>query len=372
MENYNNNNAGEFKRPNVPPTGEDYKDVTPDDEGKFISGLDLLNLNTEFIPMLFGDLIPKVGVWALVGASDTGKSMALRQMAMSVAGNMPFLDMECMATYNRAVIICTEDDDFATSYVLRRQNKSVGLTDEQAKNIQFLFDTDNLIENIEKELSETPADLVIIDAFGDVFDGKDLNQNNQVRTFLNKFSQLANRYKCSIGFLHHTGKRTEALSPSKNNAIGSQGFEAKMRLVIELRLDKVNPDLRHFCVVKGNYIPQEMKNSSIVIRMDDNLTFSDTGERVEYINLLDGATGRQEKIDPSDMSEDQHLSCIRTLFVNDKKQFSQNELVRKLEHYWTRSDKIARRFVDYYEAQKWIVDVSDNPKRRSYRINVAC
>lgn len=365
--------TGGFKMPNVPPTGDEFNDVTPDtNEVKFISGLDLLNLNTEFIPMLFGDLIPQVGVWALVGASDTGKSMALRQLAMCVVGDEPFLDMKCNAIHKRAIIVCTEDDDFSTSYLLRRQNKSVGLTDEQAKNIQFLFDTEKLIENIEKELSETPADLVIIDAFGDVFDGKDLNQNNQVRGFLNKFTQLANKYKCSIGFLHHTGKRTEGLAPSKNNAIGSQGFEAKMRVVIELRSDPNSPDLRHFCVVKGNYIPQEMKNSSIVIRMDDNLTFSDTGERVEYKNLLDGATGRQEKIDPSDMGEDQHLSCIRTLFVNDKKQFSQNELVRKLEHYWTRSDKIARRFVDYYEAQKWIVDVSDNPKRRSYRINVAC
>lgn len=369
MENKNNNQGG-FKRPNVPPTGEDYKDVTPDDEGKFISGLDLLNLNTEFIPMLIGNLIPKVGVWAIVGASDTGKSMALRQLAMSVAGNIPFLDMECTATYNRAVVVCTEDDDFATSYVLRRQNKSVGLTDEQAKNIQFLFDTDNLIENIEKELSETPADLVIIDAFGDVFDGKDLNQNNQVRTFLNKFSQLANRYKCSIGFLHHTGKRTEALSPSKNNAIGSQGFEAKMRLLIELKMDVNSPDLRHFCVVKGNYIPQEMKNSSIVIRMDENLTFTATGERVDYANLNEGSTGRTLKIEPSKTDKLTHFECIRKLFFTDKKQFSQRDLTIKLENYWNVSDKTARRFVDYYEQEKWITDISDNPKQCRYKSNI--
>lgn len=358
-----------FKLPLIPIIPDDETPETP--EVKFISGLDLLNLNTEFIPMLFGDLIPQVGVWALVGASDTGKSMALRQMAMSVAGNMPFLDMECMATHKRAIVVCTEDDDFATSFLLRKQNKSIRLNDEQSVNIQFLFDTENLIDNIEKELSEKPADLVIIDAFGDVFDGKDLNQNNQVRTFLNKFTQLANRYKCSIGFLHHTGKRTESLAPSKNNAIGSQGFEAKMRLLIELRLDVNSPDLRHFCVVKGNYLPQDQKNSSIVIRMDENLTFSNTGERVEYNNLVEGATGRPEKIDPSQIDDAQHLSCIRTLLINEKKQFSQNELVRKLEHYWSRSNKIARRFVDYYETQRWIVDVSDNPKRRSYKMNIS-
>lgn len=360
----------QFKLPAIP--GSNYSDVTPlIPEVSFINGLELLNMQTEFIPMLFGDLIPQVGVWALVGASDTSKSMILRQMAMSVVGGLPFLDMKCNAIHKRAIVVCTEDDDFTISFLFRKQNKSIGLTPENCANIQFLFDTDNFIDKIEAELSEKPADLVIIDAFGDVFDGKDLNQNNQVRTFLNKFTQLTNKYKCSIGFLHHTGKRTESLAPSKNNAIGSQGFEAKMRLLIELRLDVNSPDLRHFCVVKGNYLPQDQKNSSIVIRMDENLTFSNTGERVEYGNLIEGATGRAEKVDPSQIDEAQHLRCIRTLFVNEKKQFSQNELVRKLEHYWTRSDKIARRFVDYYETQKWIVDVSDNPKRRSYKMNIS-
>lgn len=366
----NNNNQGGFKMPNLPPTGEDYKDVTPETpEGKFISGLDLLNLNTEFIPMLYDDLIPQVGVWALVGASDTGKSMMLRQLAMCVAGNMPFLEMECKATHKRAVVVCTEDDDFATSYLLRKQNKSIRLNDEQSMNVQFLFDTDNLIESIENELKQTPADLVIIDAFGDVYDGKDLNQNNQVRTFLNKFTQLANKYKCSIGFLHHTGKRTGDLAPSKHNAIGSQGFEAKMRLVIELRLDVNSPDLRHFCVVKGNYIPQGMKNSSIVVKMDDNLTFSATGERVEYSKLTEGAGGKLEKIDPSQITDEMHHSCVRKLLISNK-QYSKNELVEKLMHYWTRSDKVARRFVDYYVEQRWIADVSNNPTRRSYKNNL--
>ena len=356
-----------FKRPNIP--GVD--DETPETpEVKFISGLDLLNLNTEFIPMLFGEYIPKVGIWALVGASDTGKSMMLRQLAMCVAGNMPFLDMECKATHKRAVVVCTEDDDFATSYLLRKQNKSIDLNDEQSESIQFLFDTENLIESIENELQQTPADLVIIDAFGDVFDGKDLNQNNQVRTFLNKYTQLANKYKCSIGFLHHTGKRTEGLSPSKNNAIGSQGFEAKMRLVIELRLDVNSPDLRHFCVVKGNYIPQSEKNSSIVVKMDENLTFTATGERVDYSILNEGATGRTLKIEPSKTDDLTHFEAIRKIFFTDKKQFSQRELTLRIENQWNVSNKIARRFVDYYEQRKWITDISDTPKRMCYKSNI--
>lgn len=349
------------------------KDRTPtpplEKTENFISGLDLINMKVDDIPTLFEGLIPKVGVWALVGASDTGKSMALRQMAMCVAGGLPFLDLQCNADHKKSIIVCTEDDDFATSFLLRKQNKSIGLTPENSANMQFLFDTEDFIQRLETELSTTPTDLVILDAFGDLFDGKDLNQNSQVRSFLNKFTQLANKYKCSIGFLHHTGKRTEDLAPSKNNAIGSQGFEAKMRLVIELRLDKVNPDLRHFCVVKGNYLSQEKKNSSIVAKMDEHLTFSDTGDRVDYANLNEGASGKPKKKEPTDIDDSLHLQCIRTLLF-DGKQYSQNELVRKVEHYWTIGDKVARRFVDFYSEQKWIRDVSKNPSRRSYKNNL--
>lgn len=223
---------------------------------QFVTGQALLNLGIDNIPTLFEGFIPKVGVWALVGASDTCKSMLLRQLAMCNVSNTPFINKACNSTYNRSIIVCSEDDEFAISFLLRKQNKSIGLTDEQASQTTFLFDTEDFIPKLDAEMAVNPADLIIIDAFGDLFDGRDLNQNNQVRSFLNKFTIMANRYKCSIGFLHHTGKRTEDLAPSKNNAIGSQGFEAKMRLVIEIRLDRTDNDLRHLCIVKGNYLPQ--------------------------------------------------------------------------------------------------------------------
>jgi hypothetical protein len=357
----------QFKLPIIPGTG--LIDLTPTNEIKFISGADLLNMHTENIPMLIEDLIPLVAVWAIVGASDTGKSMILRQLAMCIVGNIPFLNFAIFAKYKRVIVVCSEDDEFAISYLLRRQNKTIGLTPEQADNILFVFETDNLPQRLDDLLATSPADAVIIDAFGDVFNGKDLNQNNQVRSFLNQFTQLANKYKCSIGFLHHTGKRTEDLAPSKNNAIGSQGFEAKMRLVMELRNDKNTDDLRHLCIVKGNYFPQERKSSSIVLKMDDNLVFENTGERVKYSDMNEGATGRPIKKEPSTIEDKMHHLCIRTLLLEGK-QYSQNDLCRKLEHYWTIGDKVARRFVDYYATNVWIVDVSKRADRRSFKSNL--
>ena len=58
-----------------------------------------------------------------------------------------------------------------------------------------------------------------------------------------------------------------------------------MRLVIELRKDLNNPNLRHLCIVKGNYLPQSAKESSIVLEMDENMVFTATGDRVPLGNL---------------------------------------------------------------------------------------
>ena len=365
----------EYNNPPLLESSDNYQldDKTPDLSTNFFSGLDLINMGTESIPMLFENLIPQVGVWALIGASDTGKSMALRQIALCVAGGQSFIDIKCNAVHKRAIVVCTEDDELAISFLIRKQNKSIGLENDHLLNIKFLFDTLNLIEALQLELEKNPADLIVIDAFSDVFDGKDSNQNAQVRQFLNKFTQLANKYKCSIGFLHHTGKRTEDLSPSKNNAIGSQGFEAKMRLVVEMRLDKSTPELRHFCVVKGNYLPQEQKNSSIVISMDENLTFANTGERKDFDSINEN-TGNSKKIEPSNFENDIHYRCIRYILPKNKR-YSQNNLNIKIRDYFERlgsgfSERIGRRFIEYYENQIWIVDEATNSKSSSYRNNL--
>ncbi len=75
------------------------------------------------------------------------------------------------------------------------------------------------------------------------------------------------------------------------NSIGStvaaeepQGFEAKMRLVIELRKDMGNPKQRHLCIVKGNYLQSEYKEQSFVLDFD-NMIFSNTGRHTPYDKL---------------------------------------------------------------------------------------
>lgn len=260
-----------------------------------VNGYDMLCQAPESVETLLEPLLPRVGVVGLVGSSDTGKSTLLRGLAMAVAsGAKHFLGLELRAKHRRAIYVATEDDSAAVAVLMQRQLEELCTPKEAFTSLDFIFDTTDLMDNLDKMLEDKPRDLVIVDAFADLYTGP-MNENNRVRSFLNGFSQLATKHSVLFIFLHHTGKRTETLAPSKHNAIGSQGFEAKMRVLLELRRDPTRHDIRHLCVVKGNYLSDEYKHDSFVLRFTDSLNFEATGERVPF-GLLRERTEDDEEL----------------------------------------------------------------------------
>lgn len=254
------------------------------DQKPYTTGSDLLRRNVGDIPCLVEPILPRAGVAAMGGASDTGKSSILRQLAINVCTGDTFLDFPIKSRYRRAIYVSTEDDETAVSYLLNKQNKELLIHPDEYEELFFLFDTENLVSRLDGMLSDNPADLVVVDCFTDIY-SRSMNQANEVRTFLNEFSQLANRHQCLFMFLHHTGKNREHDLPSKNNLLGSQAFEAKMRAVFELRNDLADDTKKHLCIVKGNYLPAEYKKESYVLNFSENLVFSNTGDRC-FFDLL--------------------------------------------------------------------------------------
>ena len=260
-----------------------------------ITGEMLLNQNINEIPTLLEPLLPKSGLVCLAGSSDTGKSAFLRQLSMSVsAGLKAFLGMKLNVEHRSAIYVSTEDDETANAYLIARQNADMKLSPISLRGLRFLFDSENVALELEKRLSSHPADLVVVDCFSDLYTGS-MNEGNQVRQFLMQYSQLAIRHKCLVIFLHHCGKRTEMFMPSKHNLLGSQAFEAKMRLVLELRSDIADVTYKHLCCVKGNYLSADYKSESVKLFFSNHLTFKETGERVPFENLIPVDTSRGAK-----------------------------------------------------------------------------
>ena len=271
-----------------------------------VNGFDMLQATTQQMDYLMAPLLPRVGMAALVGSSDSGKSTLLRGLAMAISsGAKRYLGFELQPKHHSAIYVSTEDDATAIGALMQRQLEELCTPKEAYATLDFIFDTDNLIENLEAMLEDKPRDLVIVDAFADLYTGP-MNENNRVRSFLNIFSQLAIKHNTLIIFLHHTGKRTESLAPSKHNAIGSQGFEAKMRLMMELRPDPTRYDIRHLCVVKGNYLPSEYKHDSFELRFTPSLNFEATGERVPFSMLKERDVEKEE-------AEAERLALVQSL-----------------------------------------------------------
>jgi len=260
-----------------------------------ISAEDLLNRKIESIPCLVEPFLQKVGLACLGGSSDTGKSSLLRYLCMCiVSGKSDFLGFTLNAEYNRAIYVSTEDDADAMAFLLGMQNKDLKEEHQNLRGLRYIFDTKNLVNKLDTALTEVPADIVCIDAFSDLFGGNP-NLSNEVRTFLQEYHNLAQKHKCLILFLHHTGKRKEESAPSKHNLLGSQGFEAKMRLVMELKSDVVDINLKHLCIVKGNYLPAIEKSESYALRFTENMTFENTDERVPLEALMKATEAGKEK-----------------------------------------------------------------------------
>ena len=275
-----------------------YEDLEkPNNEVKPVyNGLELLKRNITELPTLLDPIFPSDGVIAIAGSSDIGKSTLLRQFALAVAiGDREFLGWTLNTEHNRAIVVSTEDFANLMSMQLNSFNKERNVDPEKFNNVKFIFDIFNLYETIENNVKAEPIDVLILDAFLDIFDGNNsMNNGGQVRQFLTKYDQLAKKYGFLVIFNHHAGKRTEQLAPSKHNALGSQSFEAKMRLVIEIRQDLISDNKTHLCIVKANYLPRDFKEESFVLESNDNRYFTNTGERELFENLREVAKEKQE------------------------------------------------------------------------------
>jgi hypothetical protein len=256
--------------------------------GQEITAEQLLLSGVTEIPCLVEPFLQQTGLACLGGSSDTGKSSLLRQLAIAVVtGQEHFLGFKLNPRHKSVIYVSTEDLQRETAYLLLRQ-KAEHLP-EALRQLRFVFDASELWHELNKRLTRKPADLVVIDCFADIFTG-DLKDTQQIRAHLNEFQQLAQQHDCLILFLHHTGKRTENFEPSKNNLLSGQGFESKMRLVIELRADLLNPNNRHLCLVKGNYLPAGFKQESYMLEFNEqSFTFINTGERIPFEFLVKSA-----------------------------------------------------------------------------------
>lgn len=228
---------------------------------------------------LMQPIFPQKGSAVLAGKPDTGKSQFARQLCIQVAlGEKTFLDFELHPIHNRSIYVATEDNEDATRFLINKQ--FLGLEKEPTENLRFIFaDTmnqDEIIKNLNDQLTMEPADLVVIDSFGDIFQGNDSNNNMAMRNTVKTFDKIGKEHNCLVLFVHHINKAAYRVAPGQEHIQGGAGLVQKVRLAIVL--SEGGGNTRYFTVVKGNYCPKMYKENSLELDFsEETFLFTNTG-----------------------------------------------------------------------------------------------
>ncbi len=246
---------------------------------------------------LLEGMLQKVGVGFVVGTPDGGKSMLCRDLCLSIIGKKSnFLGLPMYAEHKRAIYVSTEDGDIETQDVLEKMVQGRNLAEEDKQRLEFLISEDvttkDMLRLLAAKLEENRVDLIILDAYGDLFDEKDGNSSMAVRKFLKRFGKLAKQYECLILFIHHVNKSGYDDIPKQIHVQGSSAVVQKARVVVSLTSHPDDYTLKYSLVIKGNAVAQAFKEKAIELRFSkDNFSFTPTGIRKDRHELSDSPTG---------------------------------------------------------------------------------
>ena len=112
---------------------------------KILNGAELLHMNILKIPTLIDPIIPKVGLIALIGTSDIGKSTLLLELCNDIALKDKFLDFNINALHKSTIYVSTEDDQYSISFRIQGLK---GCDEELLKNTRYIFNTQDLLKHI--------------------------------------------------------------------------------------------------------------------------------------------------------------------------------------------------------------------------------
>jgi KaiC/GvpD/RAD55 family RecA-like ATPase len=247
---------------------------------------------------LMSPILPQKGTAVLAGKPDTGKSQFARQLCIQVAlGLKSFIDFDINPIHSRSIYVATEDNLENTRYLMSRQMN--GLNQEPKDNLRFIFadtmEQEEILKELDNQLTIAAADLVVVDSFGDIFKGGDTNNNMAMRNTVKIFDKIAKTHNCLILFVHHINKGAYRQAPGQEHIQGGAGLMQKVRLGIQLSEGENNT--RYFTVVKGNYCPKEYKQNSIILEFsEETFLFKNTGRMIPTAELGNQPdTGKKEE-----------------------------------------------------------------------------
>jgi RecA-family ATPase len=338
-----------------------------DKEKVVYNAVELMEMGDVEQRYLMKPIFPQKGSAVLAGKPDTGKSQFARQFCIQVAlGLKDFIGFEINPAHGKSIYIATEDNIEATRFLLNKQ--MTGLGEKATKNLRFMFadtmEQEEVLKALDKALKDEPADLVVMDSFGDIFKGNDSNNNMVMRNTVKLFDKIAKKHNCLILFVHHVNKGAYKSVPGQEQIQGGSGLTQKVRLAIILSEGEGN--IRYFTVVKGNYCPKQYKQNSIELLFSEaNFLFKHTGKMVPTNEL-----GTQTSYDKKPDSQ-KELEKVAEIILKNKS-ISYGDFTKQFMENTNKSEPTAKRairdlvksgFIEKYQDKYRLKNIADEVDR---------
>ncbi|MBD79027.1 MAG: hypothetical protein CL840_08920 [Crocinitomicaceae bacterium] len=287
------------------------------------SGLELYNMEVTEIPFLVERLIPKGFVTALSASPGIGKTTFARQLAICIAtGEKKFLEFKISDDNKRKVLyITTEEIKNQVSFNLKAQFEPSKSEVGSLKNLDVhfengLYDNSSKFSNkLDLLMNQKQYDIVVIDVFGDVFDGNSMNSSLDMRKAVREIERTMRLNKSTCLIVHHNNKYTGSSSrPSSDNIQGGGGFVQRVKSVLQLTEKKGTVRLY---ITKANFLRrEELENYYALEQNEKSGNF-----RIKSKESIE--------VDKPISSDEFHLSNLRSQLIS-KRGLSNGELLSEI------------------------------------------
>lgn len=206
-------------------------------------------------PPVIAGVLRKGHKLMLAGPSKAGKSFALLELAMAIAGGTQWLGWQC--TRGRVLYVNMELARESCLDRLRTMQENYGLSKQALANINvwnlrgMSLTLKDLAPKLIWRLRNTPVDVIILDPIYKLIGGNESDMGDVAR-FCGLMDRLCVELGCAVIYCHHHSKGAQGGKNAADRASGSGVFARDADALLDMIQLKVPESMQSFCGVSAS------------------------------------------------------------------------------------------------------------------------
>jgi hypothetical protein len=206
-------------------------------------------------PPVIAGVLRKGHKMMLAGPSKAGKSFALLELAMAIAGGNSWLGWQC--TRGRVLYVNMELARESCFQRLKIMQEQWGLSKEALGNIDVwnlrgrTTRLKDLLPKLLRRLREHPVDVIILDPIYKLISGNESDMGD-VSRFCDLLDRISMELGCAVVYCHHHSKGAQGAKSAVDRASGSGVFARDADALLDMIQLKIPESMASFCGVNDS------------------------------------------------------------------------------------------------------------------------